>query len=618
MSSRLELWPAERLALKPPENLTVSEWAERYRVLDEGAAEPGPMRLDRAPYQREILDAWIDPEVEEITIEKAVQMGMSEVALTWLAYTIDQDPGPFLWVMDRQQDYEYIAEQRISPMLQAAPKLDQHRTGWKRDEKKHSFSFHRMTLYLGAARSPSDLASRPIRYLVQDDVDRWPRWSGREGDPVELSRDRTTTFWNRKIGKNSTPTTVDGYIHQEFLRGDQRRFNVPCPLCGEFQVLSFDRVKVRPDDERDPETIRTGRLAVYVCVECREDIPDDPGTKAAMLLRGVWVPAGATISSSGELVDVVPSRHRSYHLSALYSPWRSWSEILARFFEVKDEKSKLMTFVNQTLGEVWEEKGVETTTAKVLSLVDSELVKGTVPDAALALVAGVDVQQDHFYYVVRAFGQDVESWLVDEGRVETWETLINLLFRGAYHGRAIDLIGIDARYRTWEVYEVVAAWPDCARAFLGEIPSRPTGMPFRTSRVEKNPHTGAALAGGLVRFFVNVNMFKDRIARLMNTKPDEPGGFHIHADPPDDYVEHMTAERKVLRHDERTGLAYWTWQPRWKGKPNHFWDCEVYAQAAAHLLGVFALRSDLAPEQPAKPPRRKRRKGGGWIQSFQR
>jgi phage terminase large subunit GpA-like protein len=86
----------ERRAWAPPEDLTVSEWADRHRVVSarKGNPEPGPWRTSRTPYLREIMDAAGDPDVEFIAVVKPAQVGGSEGAIrNPLGYWIDQDPG---------------------------------------------------------------------------------------------------------------------------------------------------------------------------------------------------------------------------------------------------------------------------------------------------------------------------------------------------------------------------------------------------------------------------------------------------------------------------------------------------------------------------------------------
>lgn len=66
--------------LKPPENLSVSEWADKYRMLDsKTSAMPGPWRNDKTPYLKDIMDELRNYETEEIVFCKCTQVGGTEL-----------------------------------------------------------------------------------------------------------------------------------------------------------------------------------------------------------------------------------------------------------------------------------------------------------------------------------------------------------------------------------------------------------------------------------------------------------------------------------------------------------------------------------------------------------
>ncbi|MBI5872707.1 MAG: phage terminase large subunit family protein, partial [Candidatus Omnitrophica bacterium] len=234
----------EREAWKLPDKITVSQWTDGNRVLDElTSAEPGQWRTDRAPYLRGIMDAFADPVIEEITIISSTQIGKTESLYNMMGYSIDQDPAPALYVMPKAEDVEQAAENRLKPMIFKSQALSSHVTGRADDLTKKRFHFDRMVLYFGSSNSPSDLASRPIRNLFLDETDKYPNYAGREADPIKLAKERTATFWNRKIVECSTPTTRDGYIYRAYQKSNKLRYHVPCPHCGKYQLLAFAQVK---------------------------------------------------------------------------------------------------------------------------------------------------------------------------------------------------------------------------------------------------------------------------------------------------------------------------------------------------------------------------------------
>ena len=197
---------AQRFAdgFEPPPRLTVSEWADRHRILPSTSAEPGPWRTSRAPYLREPMDrlSSADP-CETVVILKAAQLGFSSLAENWLGYAIHHDPSPALLVQPTINTGKDYAKDRIGPLIAATPELralvnDQRprsATGSTTSRKTFPGGFVIVT----GANSAVELRSKAIRRLILDEVDGYPADVDGEGDPVDLARKRTATFGNRKV-----------------------------------------------------------------------------------------------------------------------------------------------------------------------------------------------------------------------------------------------------------------------------------------------------------------------------------------------------------------------------------------------------------------------------------
>jgi len=210
--------------------------------------------------------------------------------------------------MPRVPDAKSASHNRIQPMLESSPALKSHLPRLEDDITKLEYHLDHMIVYFAGSNNPPDLAQRPIRYLFLDEVDKLPAFSGKEVDPIKLATERTRTFWNRKIVKVSTPTTRQGYIFREYKKSDRRRYYVPCPHCGKYQILVFNQIKWS-EEERDAEKIRTKQLAWHECQHCGEKIMEQ--AKAKMIAQGIWVPEGVEITSEGQLKgDIVESGHR--------------------------------------------------------------------------------------------------------------------------------------------------------------------------------------------------------------------------------------------------------------------------------------------------------------------
>jgi len=580
--------------------MTVSEWSDQFRRLDvKTSAEPGQWQTGRTPYLKGIMDAFTDPYVDEITVMAASQVGKTEAMYNMLGFIIDQDPGPTLMVSPRADDAKSVSYNRVRPMIECSPVLSKYIPINTDDITKLEYHFDRMILYFAGSNSPADLASRPIRYLFLDEVDKYPKFSGREADPIKLASERQKTFWNKKTVKVSTPTTREGYIFREYDKSDQRRFHVPCPHCGKKQVLLFGQIKW-PKEESSAERIKNNRLAWYECSHCKKRIDDIH--KQKMMLSGEW------ISEKGE-----HNRNRGFWVSSLYSPWLTWSDIASEFLKSKDYVELLMNFVNSWLAEVWEEKIEETTVDKVRNLA-RDYDQGIVPDEVLVLTAGVDVQKDHFYYVIRGWGYYEESWLIRADRVEYLGDVIDCLFKTEYRRvssaetLSVYMSCIDSGFRTDEVYRFCREWPDKTKAIKG-LEEITGGRFYRANKIDINSRTGAVIPGGLVLWNLNVTQYKDKINRLVTSK--NPGKWHIFKNPADDYLMQFTSEHKVLIRNRTTGKAKEVWQKKKEAAANHYLDAEVYALAAADIIRALNMRKEDAPR--VHQPVTEESVRGGWL-----
>ena len=611
----------ERIAWTPPEDLTVSEWANSYRQLSHlTSAESGRWDGNRTPYLNSILDAFSDPMVEQITMCSSTQVGKTETLLNCLGYAIDQDPGPILMVMPREEDTVSMSTRRVRPMLESSPRLARHLSERKSDNKKKEIRFVGSMLYFAGSNSPADLASRPIRYLFCDEVDKYPAFSGREASPIDLAIERTRTYHNRKIILCSTPTDREGYIWREFLKSDQCLFHVPCPKCQKFQVMEFRSIKW-PEDERDPARIRDHKLSHYECIHCEGEINDQD--KPRMLKQGVWVPDGLQVEADGTVQGIEPTTHRGFRLNALYSPWLTFSEIASKFLQAKDHVPSLLGFVNGWLGYIWEDVA-EKVSPEAIAARAASYDRGTVPKGAVVLTAGVDVQQDTFYYTIRAWGVGERSWLVEAGRIESWEGLIRHLFQNTFPGEdgkdhRIRLTCIDSGYRTDEVYTTCREWMELARPVKGQATI--SGVPIRAVKIDRD-FSGTPFKGSIRLWHVDTSHFKDKLVRLQNTPDEQPGAWRVHRDPHEEYLRQVTSEHKVLKRDRKTGLSKSAWVPKPGGGPNHWLDCEIYAMAAADMIAVYTLKEEIIEPSPLHDPNapvisdnqhRLRGKGGSWV-----
>jgi phage terminase large subunit GpA-like protein len=551
--------------LSPPPDLTVSQWADaRRRLSPEASAEPGRWDTGRAEYQRGIMDALSEPAVHTVVVQSSAQVGKTEAILNVLGFFVDQDPAPVLVLQPTLEMGQAFSKDRLAPMLRDTPalhgKVQDARSRDSGNTLLHK-SFPGGHITIAGANSAASLASRPIRVLLADEVDRYPVSAGTEGDPVSLARKRTTTFWNRKILLVSTPTVKgQSRIEKAYQESDQRHYLCPCPDCGHEQRLVWSQV-------RWPEGKPSA--AEYACIECGSLWSDVQRWGAVR--KGRW-------EAQAEFNGVA-----GFHLSELYSPWRKLGETAEDFAASKADPERLRTWVNTALGETWEDRG-ETVDAHELRRLQEAYGPDDLPDAVQFATAGVDTQDDRLEVEILGWGEQEESFGIayhvihgDPAQGAVWAELDAVLLEsyrtasgrtirvaaaaidsGGHHAEAVLRFSRE-RFRR-RVYAIKGAGGQ--------------GKPIWPLRASKTKTRDSV-------FMVGVDTAKDAVyARFKITDPG-PGACHLPADPEtgydDDWFEQVTAEQRVTRY--REGRAYTAWVLP-KGKRNEALDCRVYAMAA--------------------------------------
>jgi phage terminase large subunit GpA-like protein len=302
----------------------------------------------------------------------------------------------------------------------------------------------------------------------------------------------------------------------------------------------------------------------------------------------------------------------AFHLSGLYSPWRTFGQFARKFLEVKKYPERLQNFVNSWLAEPWRDDSSRLKQEEAIEALKGHILyqRGIVPSEAVALTAGVDVQEDRFYFVLRAWASDYTSWLVLEGEVQEWEMLEKILFANRYpvsdgSQMAVELVCIDSGYRTKEVYKFVAAHYPRIIAVKGAS-SDMRGRPYALPSPEAKKQLGVAAP-----YLINVNFFKDFIHMRQRIPPCESGAWYIYEGVSEDYLKQITSEVRV----QRKGKVYWV--KRSEHAANHLWDAEVYAAVAAEILNV-SYRQHRQTQQVIIPKRPQNKQSwvprrSGWL-----
>ena len=569
---KIDWFPEELDAFKPPEKYTVSEWADNFRVLTNISAEPGRWRTNRTPYLKEPMDKFTDPLIEQIVLCFGAQIGKTEAELNMIGYALDQTQSPVMMVYPTDSIAKFASDKRVQPMIKSVKSISDN---FDENSKLLELDFNNGNyMVLVGANSPSNLSSRSIKYLFFDEIDKYPAFSGKEADPIKLAKERTKTFVDKKIVMVSTPTVESGNIWQAFMNANERRqYYVPCPHCGVSQTFKFKQIKW-PDEHNDNvDMIRD--TAYYECEHCGGHIHDRH--KMEMLRHGKWVAVNASQSKV---------RSISYHLSSIYSPWVTFGDVAYEFKNSKGTPASLMNFINSWLAEPW--RSAKTKSTQNMQFTESTYPCGIVPDKAVLLIASVDVQLDHFWWEVRAYAPGVKSYLIDYGQASTWEDLEEIIIHREYPSefgepRQIMKAGIDSGFRTDEVYQFCSRFPEVCIPLKGSSNHTTMTAPYTMTSLEKG------VVGGLKLYVLNTDYWKDFIFARMVRPINEDGTIHLYKDCPQEYSDHLRSEEKQEHRNVKTGAVTVQWKPLTSHPVNHLLDTCTYNAAVADIAGVKYL-----------------------------
>lgn len=569
---KVDWFPEELKAFKPPERYTVSEWADNFRVLTSVSAEPGRWRTNRTPYLKEPMDRFTDPLIEKIVLCFGAQLGKTETELNMIGYALDQTSSPTMMVYPTDTIAKFASDKRVQPMIKSVKSISDK---FDENSKLLELDFNNGNyMVLVGANSPSSLSSRSIKYLFFDEIDKYPAFAGKEADPIKLATERTKTFVDKKIVMVSTPTVESGNIWQAFMSANERRqYYVPCPHCGVSQTLKFKQIKWPEEHTDNVDMIRD--TAYYECEHCGERIYDKH--KMEMLRRGEW----RAVNESQSKVRSV-----SYHLSSIYSPWVTFGDVAYEFKNSKDTPATLMNFINSWLAEPW--RSSKTKSTQNLEFTQSSYPCGVVPDKAVLLIASVDVQLDHFWWEVRAYAPGVKSYLIDYGQASTWEDLEEIIINREYPSeygepRQVMKAGIDSGFRTDEVYQFCSRFPEVCIPVKGSSNHSTMAAPYTMTSLEKG------VVGGLKLYVLNTDYWKDFIFARMIRPADEASTIHLYKECPQEYSDHLRSEEKQEIRNVKTGAVTAQWKPLTSHPVNHLLDTCTYNAAVADIAGVKYL-----------------------------
>ena len=586
---------------KPPEELTVAEWADKYRRLPATAAESGPWRTSRTPYLREPMEAFSDPKINHIVMVAASQVGKSELELNIIGYIIDQDPGSVLFVQPTLDDAKKFSRLRIAPMINDSKRLKAKVSDIKAKDAGNTMlqkSFPGGMLTITGSNSPSALASTPARYILGDERDRWAKSAGTEGDPWALAEARQATFYNRKAIEVSTPTIKGASnIEDSYYKGTQERWCHQCPECGEYGEIIFDRIHFdfTTTKVRGKKSYTINGPVTWCCPHCGCISPEDVMRRQP----AKWI---------AENPDAYKKGCRSFWLNAFSSPWTPWEKICRKFLETKDDPQELQVTFNTLLGELWEDRGDLADEDTMLARredygTNSDGSPVEVPEGVLVLTCGVDTQDNRLEYEIVGHGHYDETWGIKKGYImgkpntaEVWQQLDDVIdhvyyFKDRHRGLRISFTCVDSGgHYTQEVYEACRARKH-KRVFAikgkgGEslpLVTPPSKVPIRDNKK-------------ITCWLYTLGVDAGKAAIMSALKVQEPGPKFCHFPRGESYgydsyyFSGLLSEKLVLTKTKRGNV--WAWEKIPGHNRNEALDCRNYARAGFKILNVDTLAEE--------------------------
>lgn len=568
--------------LRPEERLTVSEWADKYRIVA-GGPTPGPYRTDKTPYLKEIMDCLSSRSTyREVIYMKAAQIGASEAGFNWLGYKMDISPAVILAVMPTEGQMKRNSKLRIDPMIKSTPRLFNKISGNSRDSTNTILQkeFPGGSLVMAGANSASGLRSIPAEALMLDEVDAYPADLDGEGSPIKLAQARNRNFKRGKTFMPSTPTVKNSsIIEREWEKTDKRKYHMPCPHCGTMQHLEWINMRwIGNDSVTSPST------AYYQCPHCEGQIYEKH--KRTMLAHGQWIATDP---------DRANKYTAGFHNNSLVSPWYSWEMCVKDFLEAENDETAKIVFTNTVLGETSKASGDAPEWNSIYN--KSVVRKQNQPPIHVKMITmGVDVQKNRLALHIVGWGYDKRRWVIDyreiPGDVETdeaWKQLRDIINNEKFIREdglemSIHMTAIDSGYQAKEVYDFCKPFSRTQVVPIKGVDNQRTV--FSAPQAVNKTEAGKK-AGNVMLYAVGSSMLKKNFyGKLRLDKTDEdplgpPGYVHlIRFD--ETYFRGIVAEEERITYPKGKPFAQW-WRIFLRNEPL---DTMNYAEAAAAIAGI--------------------------------
>ena len=623
--------------IKPAEKLSLNDWADKHVILPSDSARAGRYESSLTPYVIPFGNAISSGKYKRAFIVMMAQGGKSKTMENAVGWKLDSDPEPILYIGPTKTNVTKVVEPKIDGMIRACETLKkktvfgQKYTVTKKLIAGTSFRF-------AWAGSTTEIKADTASMVLVDEVDEITIEARGQGSIIPLADARHKSYPNGITIGASTPTT--GTVNAEFLdtglehwatstkvgsaiwllwqAGTRHEWAWPCPHCKEYFIPRFYLLRW-PDDATPANVHKTAFLA---CPKNGCEIHNKD--REWMNARGTEVSPGQKIYKNGRVVgEGIESTDFTLWVSGLANPFKTFGELASNWLRAvrTGDDTAIAGVLNTDFGELYSTGG-EAPTAEEVRVHATDYRFGEVNKNVRVIITSVDVQKDRLVYVVRGFGYQFESWLIERGEIwgdttqnEIWDIDLQAMLETEYDGRPVNLMMVDSGYLSQEVYRFCRRNKAIARATKGHDR---IDRPFYASKIDVHPKRGKVIKNGLQLWHFCADTMKTWVHGRVNRERDLNGQWWLPIDIDEDYCKQIIAEERI---EKASGNTIW----KRVAKDNHYLDCEGMA-----YLGSLMLKSrlispdkvlgekvspDISPEKRIRNSRKqsfRRKRGPSW------
>ena len=578
---------AIHLAWKPSDRRSPWEWCEEHIVVDKTSPFPGRWRSSTSPWVKELMEVFADNRVTDIAVMCSAQSAKTQTIMNLVCWAISEDAGPMMWVTAAQDEAATFCRTRLWPTLMRCKPVAMQLPTNTREIRSLEINFPSMPFVVTGSNSPSKLQSKPIRWLLLDEARNYPAGA------LDMVLKRTRAYWNARRVIISTPCTEKDAVHTAFMSGDQRKWFWPCMGCGEYNQLLFPNMKwdtnekTKPSEKWDFEEL--AKTIRWACPKCGHEHFDIPKVRKHICSEGIWKKEN----------PLAPRNRVSFHWNAMLPTWVSWRSVVEEFISSYKalkwgDHLPHKTFINETLGESWEDRFGDTEKKDHLIARMSDYDPAEKWELEKRRLMTIDVQQDHMFYVVRAWGAGGISRLITYGKAFNFDEIKHKITEYSVQD---ENVAIDSGYSTATIYKAIVEsgykWK-ALKGDQGKYYVNPKGLRSIWTKSAVDPFMGTRTQGitrPIQLFIFSSSSTKDMLSLFIRGLTSE---WSIPRGVSEDYLDQMTAEKRQEFTDPKGRVSYEWVRMR---KANHYWDCEQMQLVGAVATGMVGDVGFIAPRK---------------------